>query len=183
MTITEHDTHAHADSHTDSACSPDGGCAIVDQHGARMGHPAFVVPGAMDALQALGAAIAATSLPVRTIDLVNLRVSQINGCAVCLLGDLRAAQQHGETDERIAVVAGWREAPFFSDAERAALALAEAMTRLADRADAVSDDVWDAAARQYDEQALAALVLQIANINVWNRLNVATRQVAGAYEW
>ena len=164
-------------------CTPDGGCAVVDQHGARMGHPAMIVPGAMAALQAVGAAVAESGLPMRTIDLVNLRVSQINGCGVCLLGDVRAAKKHGETDERLAVVAGWRDAPFFTGSERAALALAEAVTRLSDRSDPVPDDVWDEAARHYDEAALAALVVAIANINVWNRLNVATRQVAGAYEW
>ena len=97
--------------------------------------------------------------------------------------DFSAAKKHGETDDRLAVVAGWREAPFFTDAERAALALAEAVTRLSDRSDPVPDAVWDEAATQYDEQKLAALVVAIANINLWNRLNVATRQVAGAYEW
>ena len=167
----------------DGACAPDGGCAVVADHGARMSHPAVIVPSAMGALQALGAAIAETGVPVGTLDLINVRVSQINSCAVCLLGDLRAAKKHGVSDEQLAVVAGWREAPFFSDAERAALALAEAMTRLNDRPDPVPDDVWDEAARHYDEQALAGLVLAIANINVWNRVNVATRQVAGAYEW
>jgi AhpD family alkylhydroperoxidase len=165
------------------ACSPDGGCAVVDTGGARMGHPAMIVPGVMDALQALGGAVAATGLPVRTIDLVNLRVSQINGCGVCLLGHVHAAKKHGETDDRLAVVAGWREAPFFTGAERAALALAEAVTRLHDGAEPVPDAVWDEAAREYDEPTLGALVVAIANINVWNRLNVATRQVAGAYEW
>jgi AhpD family alkylhydroperoxidase len=148
-----------------------------------MSHPAMIVPGGMAALQAVGAAVAASTVPIRTIDLVNLRVSQINSCGVCLLGDVRTAKKHGESDERLAVVAGWREAPFFTDAERAALALAEAVTRLCDRTDPVPDDIWDEAARQYDEEALAALVVAIANINLWNRLNVATRQVAGAYEW
>jgi AhpD family alkylhydroperoxidase len=167
----------------DGGCTPDGGCAVADHHGARMSHPAMIVPDAMAALQAVGAAVAASGLPARTIDLVNLRVSQINSCGVCLLGDVRAAKKHGETDDRLAVVAGWREAPFFTDAERAALALAEAITRMSDRADPVPDDIWDNAARQYDEPALAVLVLAIANINLWNRLNVATRQVAGAYEW
>jgi AhpD family alkylhydroperoxidase len=165
-------------------CSPDGACAVVAPHpAARMGHPAMVLPGAMEALQAVGAAIAASGLAERTIDLVNLRVSQINGCGVCLLGDIHAAKRHGESDVRLAVVAGWREAPFFTAAERAALALAEATTRVSDRANPVPDDVWSEAARHYDEQALAALVLQIANINLWNRLNLATGQVAGAYEW
>lgn len=164
-------------------CTPDGSCAVVDHHGARMGHPAMIVPGIMDAHQAVGAALAATALPVRTLDLVNLRVSQVNSCGVCLLGDVRAAKKHGETDERLAVVAGWREAPFFTPEERAALALAEAMTRLSDRSDPVPDDVRNAAARHFDETTLAALVVAIANINLWNRLNVATRQIAGAYEW
>ena len=177
MTTTELETNH------DGACTPDGGCAVVAANGARMNHPAMIVPSAMSALQALGAAIAETGVPVGTLDLVNVRVSQINACGVCLLGHLHAAKKHGVSDEQLAVVAGWREAPFFSDAERAALALAEATTRLDDRSDAVPDDVWDAAARNYDEQALAGLVLAIANINVWNRLNVATHQVAGAYEW
>jgi AhpD family alkylhydroperoxidase len=148
----------------------------------RMGHPAFLVPGAMDALQALGAAVGSSDVPDATIHLVLLRASQINGCGVCLVGHVRGAKRTGETDDRIAAVAGWREAPFYSDAERAALALTEAVTRLADRADPVPDGVWDEAARLYDEAGLAALVLAIANINVWNRLNVATRQVAGTYE-
>ena len=165
-------------------CSADGACAVVDHHaGARIGQPAMVLPGAMEALQAVGAAIAATGLPERIVDLVNLRVSQINGCGVCLLGDVHIAKKHGETDDRLAVVAGWREAPFFRAEERAALALAEAVTRVSDRPDPVPDDVWEDAARHFDEQTLAALVLQIANINLWNRLNIATRQVAGAYEW
>jgi len=167
----------------DGGCTPDGGCAVVDHHGARMPHPAMTVPGAMAALQAVGAAVAASNVPIRTIDLVNVRASQINGCGVCLLGDVHAAKTHGETDDRLAVVAGWRDAPFFTAAERAALALAEAITRLSDRADPVPDDIWDTAVQHYDEDALAALVVAIANINVWNRLNVATRQVAGAYEW
>jgi len=146
-----------------------------------MGSPAFVVPGAMDALQGLGKVVDAGGLPPTTIELVNLRASQINGCGVCVDGHWRIARKLGETDERLFAVAAWREAPYFSDAERAALALAEAATRLADREDPVPDAVWAEAARHYDERGLAALVLAIAQINVWNRLNVATRQVAG--EW
>jgi AhpD family alkylhydroperoxidase len=177
-------TTTELESKVDGGCSPDGACAVVDHHaGARIGQPAMAVPGAIEALQAVGAAIAASGLAERVVDLVNLRVSQINGCAVCLLGDVHAAKKHGETDDRIAVVAGWREAPFFTAAERAALALAEAVTRVSDRPDPVPDDVWEEAARYFDEQTIAALVLQIANINLWNRLNIATRQVAGAYEW
>ena len=149
----------------------------------RINHPAMVVDDAMAALQAVGASVGRSGVPARTIDLVNLRASQINSCGVCMLGDAIGAKKAGETDERLWVVAGWRDAPFFSDAERAALALTEAITRLSDRADAVPDEVWDEAARHYDEADLAALVLAIANINLWNRLNVATRQIAGAYEW
>jgi AhpD family alkylhydroperoxidase len=143
----------------------------------------MVVPGAMEALQALGGAIAATGLPARAVALVNLRVSQINGCGTCLLGDLKAAREHGITDEQLMTVAGWRESALFTAPERAALSLAEAVTRVADRSDPVPDDVWNEAARHYDDTILAALVLAIANINVWNRLNVATAQVAGTYTW
>src|SRR5215218_1235734 len=118
----------------------------------------------------------------KTLELVTLQASQINGCGVCAVQHPRILRKLGETDERIFAVAAWREAPYFSDAERAALALTEAATRLSDRADPVPDEIWDEAARHYDEQALASLVLAIANINVWNRLNLVTRQIAGA-EW
>jgi alkylhydroperoxidase family enzyme len=94
----------------------------------------------------------------------------------------KIARRLGETDDRLFAVATWRAAPYFSDAERAALALTEAATRLGDRSDPVPDDVWEDAARHYDEQALAGLVLSISLINAWNRLNVVTRQVAGQ-EW
>jgi len=120
-------------------------------------------------------------VPRTTINLVQLRASQINGCSVCVDMHARDMKRAGETDERLFAVAAWRDAPYFTDAERAALALAEALTRLDDRADAVPDDVWNEAARHYDERELSALLLSIALINVWNRLNVATRQVAG--EW
>lgn len=147
----------------------------------RMQHPAMIVPDAMPALQAIGAAVGAGDVPDRTIELMNMRASQINGCGVCLVGHVRGAKQRGETDDRLTAVAGWREAPFFTAAERAALALTEAVTRLGDRSDPVPDEVWDEAARHYDEAQLATLVLAIANINVWNRLNAATRQVAGTW--
>jgi AhpD family alkylhydroperoxidase len=147
----------------------------------RLPHPAMTVPGAMEALQSLGAAVGASGLPSRTVALVNLRVSQINACGVCLLGDLKHLREQGITDEQLITVAGWREAAaLFSEAERAALALAEAVTTLDG---GVPDDVWAEAARTHAEPQLAALVLAIANINVWNRLNVATEQEAGAYEW
>ena len=149
---------------------------------ARMGNPAFVVPGAMDALQALGKAVQDAGVPGRTLELVHLRASQINGCGVCAVQHPRIAKRLGETEDRLHAVAAWRDAPYFDDAERAALALAEAATRMADTADPVPDAVWDEAARHYDEQALGALVMSIGSINLWNRINVTTRQVAGA-EW
>ena len=120
-------------------------------------------------------------VPVRTLDLVELRASQINGCSVCVDMHARSLRKAGETDERLFAVAAWRDAPYFTDAERAALALTEAVTRLSDRANPVPDEIWQEAARHYDEPALAALIIAIANINVWNRLNVTTRQVAGAW--
>jgi AhpD family alkylhydroperoxidase len=150
---------------------------------ARMNHPAFVVPDAMDALQALGTAVGNGGVPERTLELVHLRASQINGCSVCLDGHSRAAQRAGETDERLFTLAAWREAPYFTDPERAALALTEALTRLSDRADPVPDEIYDEAAHHFDETALATLILAIANINVWNRLNAATKQVAGEMTW
>ena len=113
----------------------------------------------------------------------HLRASQINGCSVCVDMHPRMLKKAGETDERLFAVAAWRDAPYFSDAERAALALTEAVTRLSDRADPVPDEIWDEAARHYDEKALAALVIEIALINVWNRFNVTTRQVASAAAW
>jgi len=150
---------------------------------ARMAHPAFVVPDAIEALQALGKAVANAGVPEQTLELVHLRASQINGCSVCLDGHFRAAKNAGETDERLSTLAAWREAPYFTDAERAALALTEAVTRLSDRADPVPDEIYDQAAQHYDEPALAGLILAIANINVWNRLNASTKQVAGEMTW
>jgi AhpD family alkylhydroperoxidase len=150
---------------------------------ARMTNPAMIVPDAMQALQALGASVAKGGVPPRTLELVHLRASQINGCSVCVDMHPRIARRAGETDERLFALAAWRDTPYFTDAERAALALTEAVTRLSDRADPVPDEIWEEAARHYDEPALAALILSIASINVWNRLNVATRQVVGSVQW
>lgn len=147
---------------------------------ARMKNPAFVLPDAMKALHALNAATGTQHVPAITSKLVHLRASQINGCSVCVHMHSRELRQAKESDDRIFSVAAWRDVPYFTDAERAALALTEALTRVADRPEAVSDEVWDEAARHYDEPALAALILQIGLINVWNRVNAAVRQVAGA---
>ncbi|MDO8184716.1 carboxymuconolactone decarboxylase family protein [Conexibacter sp. JD483] len=147
---------------------------------ARMENPAVSTPGAMQALYALHGAAAKTGLDARTTELVNLRASQINGCSVCVDMHAKALRRAGESDERLFAVGAWRDAPWFSDAERVALELAEVLTRLADRPDPVSDELWARAGEHYDEAELAGLLLAIANINVWNRLNAATRQVAGA---
>ncbi|MEU9181154.1 carboxymuconolactone decarboxylase family protein [Streptomyces sp. NPDC048550] len=146
---------------------------------ARMGNPALVVPGAMAGLTAIGKAVVATGVSERTLELAHIRASQINACGVCLDMHPRIAKKLGETDERIHAIAGWRDTPYFTEAERAALALAEAVTRVADRSNAVPDEVYDEAAKHYDEQQLAALILSISTVNIWNRLNLATRQQAG----
>jgi AhpD family alkylhydroperoxidase len=148
---------------------------------ARMTNPAFAVDGAMDALNAVAKTISRARVPISR-ELVHLRASQINGCSVCVDMHAKAARRSGESEERVFAVAAWRETPYFSDAERAALALTETLTRLADRAEQVPDEIWDAAAEHFDEVQLAALVLDIATINVWNRLNVAVRQPVGEYD-
>lgn len=149
----------------------------------RMRNVAMVLPEAMHALQALGRAAGKGGVPKRILHLVELRASQINGCSLCAAMHGREARAAGESDERLFTVAAWREAPWFTEAERAALALTEAVTRLADRADPVPDEVWNEAARHFDEQGLAALMVAIAAINAWNRINVGTRQVAGSVAW
>jgi AhpD family alkylhydroperoxidase len=141
----------------------------------------MLLPGVVEHLQALSAITEKSGLPAKTLGLVHMRASQINGCGVCVDMHPRLMKQIGETDERLFAVSAWRDAPYFNDAERAALALTEATTRLSDREDPVPDAVWNEAARHYSEAELAALVLAIAIINVFNRVNVATRQIAG--EW
>jgi AhpD family alkylhydroperoxidase len=147
-----------------------------------MKNPAVIVPEAMPGFQALNAATGNGHVPAQTLALVHLRASQINGCGTCVDAGSRQARKSGVSEERLSAVAAWRSTPYFSDAERAALALAEAVTRLSDRADPISDEVWNEAARHYDERALATLLLSIGLTNLYNRLNVATRQVA-AGEW
>lgn len=142
-----------------------------------MKNPVHVLAEALQALLALGRATEGGGVPPKTLDLVHLRTSQLNGCSVCVDAAWRKLRQAGETEERIFGVTAWRDMPYYSAAERAALSLAEAVTRLEER---VSDSVWDEAARHYDERALAALIISVAMQNVWNRLNVTVRQVAGA---
>ncbi|MBE3015825.1 carboxymuconolactone decarboxylase family protein [Microbispora sp. NEAU-D428] len=145
----------------------------------RMPNPAALIPQAMEALMAVNRAVAGAGLDGKLLALSHLRASQINGCAPCVAGGVHQAQRHGVTADQVHAVAAWRETPWFSDEERAALALTEAVTRLADQADPVPDQVWDLAATHFDQKELAALLLNIAIANAFNRLNVPTRQQAG----
>ena len=132
-------------------------------------------------LNSAGKAVTDSSLPAATQALVKIRASQINGCAYCTDMHTKDAAVAGETQQRLHLVAVWREATVFTEAERAALELAEQGTRIADAAEGVSDEAWQNAAKHYDDDQLAALVCLIAGINAWNRLNVITRQPAGDY--
>jgi AhpD family alkylhydroperoxidase len=146
----------------------------------RIKNPAMVLPQATKAIQDLVEVLRSAGLPEETMGLVHLRASQINGCAFCVVSGAIGAKKAGETDERLFAVSAWREAPWFDDRERAALALAEAMTRLSDQSDPVPDEIWDEAAKHFDERELAALVLWIATTNLFNRVNVTIQQPAGA---
>jgi AhpD family alkylhydroperoxidase len=146
---------------------------------ARIENPALSVPGALQALQKLGASATSAGIPETTLYMVHLRASQINGCSVCVDIHTRELVHAGESSERIHLIAAWRESPYFSDSERAALALTEAATRLADRPDPVPEEIWEDVVRHYSEPQLAALVVAIATINAFNRVNAATRQVTG----
>jgi len=149
----------------------------------RMKNPAVVIPEANAAIQDLIKAAFKGGVPPRTLELVHLRASQINGCSFCVVSSLHTGKQKGESDERLFAVAAWREAPYFTDAERAALALTEAVTRLADRSDPVPDAVWEEATTYFDERGMASLLLWIATTNLFNHMNVPTRQVAGVQSW
>jgi AhpD family alkylhydroperoxidase len=147
----------------------------------RMKSPVFTLEGSREAILAIAKATESCGVPRATLELVHARIGQINGCSVCLDMHARALKKLGESDSRIFALAAWREAPYYTDAERAALALAEAATRLSDRTDAVPDDVWKEASRHFSETQLSAIVMAIGVANFWNRLNVTTRQVTG--EW
>jgi AhpD family alkylhydroperoxidase len=148
----------------------------------RMKNPVFVVPAAWEALTAYSRAGEGLGVPAETLEMVHLRASQINGCSVCVQLHSNNLKKEGISDERLFAVAAWRDAPYFTEAERAALELTELVTRVADRGDPVPDAVWENAARHYDEEGLTALLIAITSINVWNRLNAATRQVAGDWK-
>ncbi|TDC76850.1 carboxymuconolactone decarboxylase family protein [Streptomyces hainanensis] len=148
---------------------------------ARMKSPAMVLPDAMKGIQHLYKAAASGGVPQHTLELVHLRASQINGCSACVFGGIDSAKKSGETDERLHQVVTWREATCFTDAERAALALTEAATRIADRSGkAVPDEIWDEVADHHTEEQLAAIILMIGLTNLFNRLNTTVEEPAGA---
>jgi AhpD family alkylhydroperoxidase len=144
-----------------------------------MKHPGALLPEAMPAIMQILGSIYKSGISPSVLGLTHLRASQINGCSFCVDYGVKEAKKQGETDERLGTVAAWREAPYFSEAERAALALAEAATRLSDRSDQVPDDVWNEAAKHFEEKELAALVLNIAITNFFNRINVTLKTPAG----
>ncbi|NUP66589.1 MAG: carboxymuconolactone decarboxylase family protein [Nonomuraea sp.] len=148
---------------------------------ARMKNPATIIPAAMKPIMELMKAAQSQGLPQELMEMIHLRVSQINGCSFCVDAGLKGLRKVGASDERTGLIAAWREAPYYTDAERAALALAEASTRLADRADAVPDEVWDDAADHFDERQLASILLMTAVTNLFNRLNAPIRQIAGSW--
>lgn len=150
--------------------------------GRRMKNPVTLLPGALDALYTLGAAARDSGVSARIVGLVQLRTSQINGCVVTMDSHIRMLREAGETPERLSSVWNWSACDLFTDAERSALALCEAVSRSADQDDPVPDEVWNEAARHYDQMALAGLLLAIATANLWNRLNVATRQMVDAWD-
>jgi AhpD family alkylhydroperoxidase len=136
-------------------------------------------PGVMTAIQHLNEAIQAGGVDPLVLELVHLRASQINGCSPCVFAGVASAKKRGETEERLHNVVTWRETPFFTEEERAALALTEAATRIQDGAPGVTDEIWDAAAAHFDERQLSAITLEIAVTNFFNRINRTIREQAG----
>ncbi|MCR6484182.1 carboxymuconolactone decarboxylase family protein [Amycolatopsis sp. OK19-0408] len=137
-------------------------------------------PEVFGAIQQIVKAVHAGGVDPLVLELVHLRASQINGCSPCVYGGVHSAKKHGETEERLHNVVAWRETPFYTEPERAALALAEAATRLQDGEPGVTDEIWATAAQHFDEQQLSAITLNIALTNFFNRINRTTRQQAGA---
>jgi AhpD family alkylhydroperoxidase len=136
-------------------------------------------PDVTTAVQHIYKAVHASGLPRKIVELVHLRASQINGCSACVNAGVHSAGQGGVSTEKLLTVAAWYENPLFDDAERAALAVTEAATRLADRPGSVTDDIWAEAARHYDDKQLGALVLMVALSNFFNRINTTLRIPAG----
>ncbi|GAA4053005.1 carboxymuconolactone decarboxylase family protein [Nonomuraea soli] len=136
-------------------------------------------PEVTQAIQRLYKAIASAGVDSRLLTLVHLRASQINGCGPCVFASVRSGKRDGETDERLHSVAAWRETPFFTDDERAALALTEAATRIQDGAPGVTDEIWEGVAGRFSEEELNAIILEIALTNFFNRINHTIREQAG----
>lgn len=149
----------------------------------RMTNPAQILPDALKGIGHLLAAVDKSGLPASTAELVGLRTSQVNGCAACLEGHAVTGKKHGLTDSQIVGVAAWRESPFFDGAQKAALALTDALTRLADSGDPVPDELWRDVTKHYDEQQAAGLLVSIATHNLFNRVNIAVREPADAPFW
>ena len=148
---------------------------------ARMKNPAAVLPDAMKGIQSIYKAMYQGGVSSKLLELVHLRASQINACSACVYAGVEGAKKHGESDERLHALAAWREAPFFTEEERAALELTEAATRIADRSGkAVPDEVWDHAADYFNEEQLSAIILMISLTNFFNRINTVIEEPAGA---
>ncbi|MFD0476720.1 carboxymuconolactone decarboxylase family protein [Nonomuraea thailandensis] len=136
-------------------------------------------PDVITAIQHLHKAIHAGGVDPLVLELVHLRASQINGCSPCVFAGVQSAKKHGETEERLHNVIAWRETPFFTEEERAALALTEAATRIQDNAPGVTDEIWDTAATYFDENQMSAIILNIAITNFFNRINHTIQEQAG----
>jgi AhpD family alkylhydroperoxidase len=145
---------------------------------ARMENPIMAVPGAMDIAGAMQKVLMNRETSI-DLEWISLRASQINGCTWCLDMHSKALLKAGQPQEKLFHLPGWRDSVHFNDAERAALALTEAVTRMADQSDAVPDAVWEEAADQFSAEELGLIVLQAAAINFFNRVNVTIRQVTG----
>ena len=138
-------------------------------------------PDAVAGVQQIMKAIDAAGVPQETLELVHMRASQINGCNACIASAIKSAERIGLSSERLLTLPAWRESALYDDSERAALGLAEAMTRLADHPDVVTDEIWAEAAEQFDERALSALVSMIALTNFFNRVNTTLKVQPGAW--
>lgn len=147
----------------------------------RMPNVYALAAGGYQGLSAIENYINGSGVPRNILEIVRVRASQINGCSVCTDMHSHRAKKLGESDERLWSVAAWRDTPFFTDTERAALALTEAVTRIADNADGVPASVWADAAAHFADEELAVLVTAIASVNAWNRINVTVRLAAGGF--
>lgn len=153
----------------------------VVTHKARMPHPAFLLEGGIDAISGVNRAAQASGVPESLLHLISLRASQINGCSWCVVDHSRQVVEDGAAPERLHSVAAWRDAPYFTAAERAVLELTELLTRLADHHDPVSDELWAEVNAHFDRRQISGILFEIGAINVWNRLNAAIRQPAGSF--